>query len=121
MSTSESAGHSEPDFAGFPFSLPPLGGNPSSTRAGTSPASFAAAARIASGAAGRYTFTSPDTPGMPAPSTKTAWDFMPADWVRRPGFESNYESSNAWLPPDAFSPVTQLEHARVGTITAEMR
>jgi phosphomethylpyrimidine synthase len=121
MSTSESAGHSEPDFAGLPFSLPPLGGNPSSTRAGTSPASFAAAARIAAGAAGRYTFTSPDTPGMPAPSTKTAWDFMPANWVRRPGFESNYESPNAWLPPDGFSPVTQLEHARVGTITAEMR
>ena len=121
MSTSESAVHSEPDFAGFPFSLPPLGGNPSSTRAGTSPASFAAAARIAAGVAGRFTFTSPDTPGMPAPSTMTAWDFMPADWVRRPGFESNYESSSAWLPPDGFSPVTQLEHARVGTITAEMR
>jgi phosphomethylpyrimidine synthase len=121
MSTSESAGHSEPDFAGFPFSLPPLGGNPSSNRAGTSPASFAAAARIAAGAAGRYTFTSPDTPGMPAPSTKTAWDFMPANWVRRPGFESNYESPNAWLAPGGFAPVTQLEHARVGTITAEMR
>jgi phosphomethylpyrimidine synthase len=25
-------------------------------------------------------FSSPDTPGMPAPSTKTAWDFLPAGW-----------------------------------------
>jgi phosphomethylpyrimidine synthase len=52
---------------------------------------------------------------------KTAWDFMPAGWVRRPGFESEYESSEAWAPPAGFSPVTQLEHARLGTITAEMR
>jgi phosphomethylpyrimidine synthase len=58
---------------------------------------------------------------MPAPSTKTAWDFMPAGWVRRPGFESRYESSEAWLAPAGFSPVTQLEHARLGTVTAEMR
>jgi phosphomethylpyrimidine synthase len=58
---------------------------------------------------------------MPAPSVKTAWDFMPAGWVRRPGFESNYESSEAWLPPADFSPVTQLEHARLGVITSEMR
>ncbi|HEV8003079.1 MAG TPA: phosphomethylpyrimidine synthase ThiC [Planctomycetaceae bacterium] len=58
---------------------------------------------------------------MPAPSMKTAWDFMPAGWVRRPGFESEYESSEAWAPPAGFSPVTQLEHARLGTITAEMR
>jgi phosphomethylpyrimidine synthase len=58
---------------------------------------------------------------MPAPSTKTAWDFMPKDWVRRPGFEFNYESHEAWLPPAGFSPVTQLEYARLGTITPEMR
>jgi phosphomethylpyrimidine synthase len=58
---------------------------------------------------------------MPEPSTKTAWDFMPSDWVRRPGFESNYESHEAWIPPAGFSPVTQLEHARAGAITPEMR
>jgi phosphomethylpyrimidine synthase len=58
---------------------------------------------------------------MPQPSTKTAWDFMPSDWVRRPGFESNYESHEAWIPPTSFSPVTQLEHARLGAITPEMR
>jgi phosphomethylpyrimidine synthase len=58
---------------------------------------------------------------MPEPSTKTAWDFMPSDWVRRRGFESNYESHEAWIPPAGFSPVTQLEHARAGAITPEMR
>jgi phosphomethylpyrimidine synthase len=121
MSTPRSTGSIEADFAGFPFSLPPLGGNASSTSAGTSPASFAAPGRIAAGVAGRLTFSSPDTPGMPAPSTKTAWDFMPGDWVRRPGFESNYESHEAWIPPAGFSPVTQLEHARLGAITPEMR
>jgi phosphomethylpyrimidine synthase len=115
------AGNAEADFAEFPFSLPPLGGNASSTSAGTSPASFAAPSRIAAGAAGRFTFTSPDTPGMPDPSTKTAWDFMPADWVRRPGFEANYESAVAWQCPAGFTAVTQLEHARLGIVTPEMR
>ena len=115
------AGNAEADFAEFPFSLPPLGGNASSTSAGTSPASFAAPSRIAAGAAGRFTFTSPDTPGMPDPSTKTAWDFMPADWVRRPGFEANYESAVAWQSPAGFTAVTQLEHARLGIVTPEMR
>jgi phosphomethylpyrimidine synthase len=121
MATIDSTGKPAQDLAGFPFPLPPLGGNPSSAAAGTSPASFAAPRQIAAGAAGRLTFSSPDTPGMPAPSTKTAWDFMPADWVLRAGFESNHESADAWLPPAGFKPVTQLEHARLGTITPEMR
>jgi phosphomethylpyrimidine synthase len=45
-------------------------------------------------------FSSPDTPGMPAPSPLTARDF--------PCLEER-------------EPVTQLEHARRGTITPEMR
>jgi phosphomethylpyrimidine synthase len=90
-------------------------------KAGTTPASFAAPGRIAPGVAGRYTFTSPDTPGMPEPSTKTAWDFMPPDWTRRPGCEQNYESHAAWTAPGGFCPVTQMEHARLGTVTPEMR
>jgi phosphomethylpyrimidine synthase len=48
---------------------------------------------------------------MPQPSEKTAWDFMPPDWVCRDG---------GWVPPSGFTPVTQLEHARLGTITPEM-
>ena len=70
--------------------------NPSTQRQGTSPASFA----LQSDVGGPSMFSSPDTPGMPAPSCKTAWDFAP---------ESNVNT-----------PVTQLEHARLGTITPEM-
>ncbi|MCA9323365.1 MAG: phosphomethylpyrimidine synthase [Planctomycetes bacterium] len=49
---------------------------------------------------------------MPAPSDLTAWDFMPEDWRCEDG---------RWLPPEGFVPVTQLEHARLGTITPEMK
>jgi len=49
---------------------------------------------------------------MPAPSDKTAWDFMPPDWRHEEGH---------WVPPAGFLAVTQLEHARLGTITPEMR
>ena len=94
--------------------------DPSSVHAGTTPGSFARAPRIAAGRAGALTFASPDTPGMPLPSEKTAWDFMPADWVLRPGFEGRHESSEAWQPPAGFQPCTQLEFARLGMITPEM-
>jgi len=63
------------------YSLPPLGNNPSSQAQGTSPGSFSPLPKIASGRAGRWTFASADTPGMPVPSDKTAWDFMPLDRV----------------------------------------
>ena len=82
--------------------------NPSTTDAGTTPGSFAHAADIG----GPRTFSSPDTPGMPEPSDKTAWDFMPDDWVQVNG---------TWVPPDGFEPVTQLEHARLGIVTPEMK
>jgi phosphomethylpyrimidine synthase len=49
---------------------------------------------------------------MPQPSEKTAWDFMPEDW----SFDGE-----RWRPPAGFEPVTQLEHARLGTVTPEMR
>lgn len=94
--------------------------DPSSVHAGTTPGSFARAPRIAAGRAGALTFASPDTPGMPLPSEKTAWDFMPADWVLRPGFEDRHESAEAWQPPAGFQPCTQLEFARLGVITPEM-
>ena len=69
--------------------------NPSTDKQGTSPGSFALEANLG----GATTFSSPDTPGMPLPSTKTAHDFNPS--------------------PHA-NPVTQLEHARLGTVTPEM-
>jgi phosphomethylpyrimidine synthase len=92
--------------------LPPLGGDPSSEGAGTNPGSFANPARIAAGPEGALTFSSPDTPGMPAPSPRTAWDFMPADWTCEDG---------VWKAPAGFEPVTQLEHARLGIITPQMK
>jgi len=58
---------------------------------------------------------------MPAPSPKTAWDFMPPDWTLRRGFESNYETHEAWVPPAGFEPITQLEFARLGVITPQMQ
>ena len=82
--------------------------NPSSLRDGTNPGSFANAPNLG----GALTFSSPDTPGMPAPSDKTAWDFVP------PGFRRD---GDRLIAPAGFTPVTQLEHARVGNVTPEMK
>jgi phosphomethylpyrimidine synthase len=91
------------------FQIPFRGAqNPSSTGAGTTPGSFANAADIG----GPRAFSSPDTPGMPQPSDKTAWDFMPADWT----FDNG-----SWRAPDGFKPVTQLDHARLGIVTPAMK
>ncbi|MCA8938212.1 MAG: phosphomethylpyrimidine synthase ThiC, partial [Planctomycetes bacterium] len=95
------------------YTLPPLGNNPSTNAQGTNPGSFANAPQIAADVVGRLTFSSPDTPGMPQPSDKTAWDFMPSSWRK--------DDHGRWQPPDGFEPITQLEHARLGVITPEMR
>ncbi|MFZ9090148.1 MAG: phosphomethylpyrimidine synthase ThiC [Planctomycetaceae bacterium] len=95
--------------------------DPSSRHLGTTPGSFARAAQIQPGRAGARTFSSPDTPGMPEPSDRTAWDFMPEDWTLKPGFEDSYECAEAWQPPAGFVPVTQLESARMGITTPEMQ
>jgi len=73
-------------------------GNPSSRAQGTSPGSFALPADVG----GPLAFSSPDTPGMPAPSTRTAWDFNPA-------------------PRAEGAALTQLERARLGELTPQMR
>ena len=78
------------------YQYPPLGGNPATDRGGTTPGSFAQSPSIG----GPLTFSSPDTPGMPAPSPVTA-----RDWSNEPGRK----------------PITQLESARAGVITPEMR
>ncbi|WP_437192669.1 phosphomethylpyrimidine synthase ThiC [Planctomicrobium sp. SH527] len=122
------------------YELPELGNNPSSTGAGTTPGSFAKKPGLAPGAEGRWTFSSPDTPGMPQPSEKTAWDFLPEGWVstelsHRSGSPDvvgagkcstiTFSQSNGVLRsvsyPNGFEPSTQLEFARLGKITAEMR
>ncbi len=90
------------------YSLPLHGAsNPSTHMQGTSPGSFALKPEIG----GPLTFSSPDTPGMPLPSNKTAWDFMPGYWI------GNEESANL----AGNQATTQLEKARLGIITAEMQ
>ena len=69
-----------PPSSNSSYTLPPLGQNPSTDEQGTTPGSFAKPPVIAPGARGRWTFASPDTPGMPQPSEKTAWDFLPEQW-----------------------------------------
>ena len=78
------------------FALPPLGDNPSTEKEGTNPGSFAKPGRVGSA----YMFASPDTPGMPGVSDITAMDFA--------------------APRDAEGK-TQLEEARTGTVTPEMK
>ena len=108
------------------FSLPDLGDNPSSRAQGTTPGSFANPPEIG----GARSYSSPDTPGMPQPSEKSAWDFMPADWRRLPEGKRLAEPSHpehapanafAYAAPEGFEPITQLEHARLGLVTPEMR
>jgi phosphomethylpyrimidine synthase len=82
--------------------------NPSTDREGTNPGSFALAADIG----GPLSFASPDTPGMPKPSSKTAWDFLPEGWRREGKFA---------VAPAGFEPKTQLEFARLGVVTPEMK
>ena len=82
--------------------------NPSTLAEGTNPGSFALTADLG----GPLSYGSPDTPGMPAPSTRTAWDFLPDGW-QRPG-------EHAVAPP-GFQPRTQLESARLGIVTPQMR
>ena len=78
------------------YALPPVGDNPSSEKQGTTPGSFANRGRVGT----PYTFSSPDTAGMPGVSEITAMDFARAE--DREGR-------------------TQLEEARCGIISAEAK
>lgn len=121
------------------YTLPLHGAaNPGNTPDVTTPGSFALRADIG----GPLMYASPDTPGMPAPSDKTAWDFLPPDWLvetfnadeahglRTMSFEAGQgmviftDARNVTRRvtfPKAFQPVTQLEHARLGIITPQMK
>ncbi len=114
------------------FGVPLRGAaNPGNTTGVTTPGSFANAPDIG----GPLMFSSPDTPGMPAPSEKTAWDFLPAGWSVTFGAKSGASPAGAKVAafttarglqvrvtyPASFTPVTQLERARLGEITREMR
>lgn len=121
------------------YTLPLHGAaNPGNTPDVTTPGSFALRADIG----GPLMYASPDTPGMPAPSDKTAWDFLPPDWrvetfnggeahdLRAVSFEAGQGTviftdarnvtRRVTFPKD-FQPVTQLEHARLGIITPQMK
>ncbi len=107
----------------FEFDPPTAGAaNPSTRAEGTTPGSFACAADIG----GALTFASPDTPGMPAPSPYTAWDFLPDGWEIEPHPDgcrghNHGDSPIRARPSDVdFVPITQLEHARLGVVTSEM-
>ncbi len=101
----------------------PLAGatNPSSTACGTSPGSFALQADVG----GPLMYASPDTPGMPPPSGKTAWDFMPSNWTittSSKGCLGHNKGSKriVGVPPAGFVAITQLEFARLGQVTDAM-
>src|SRR4051794_3216377 len=79
------------------FVLPPVGDNPSTDRQGTTPGSFAQRGRVGT----PWTFSSPDTPGMPGVSELTALDLADAERDRQGK--------------------TQLELARRGTVSEEMK
>jgi phosphomethylpyrimidine synthase len=101
--------------------------NPSSFREGTSPGSFALKAEIG----GALMFSSPDTPGMPGLSDKTAWDFLPTGWRVEAAADhadgcAGHNKTDVGgfvrcVAPEGFVAVTQLESARLGVITPEMR
>ncbi|MBI1909062.1 MAG: phosphomethylpyrimidine synthase [Deltaproteobacteria bacterium] len=57
---------------------------------------------------------------MPLPSDKTAWDFMPGGWKLKPG-HLRRDAADSWIAPQGFVPVTQLEFARLGQITPQMK
>jgi phosphomethylpyrimidine synthase len=78
------------------FVLPPLGDNPSTEKQGTSPGSFAQRGRVGT----PWTYSSPDTPGMPPVSDLTAMNF-------KRDLDREHK--------------TQLEEAREGVISAEAR
>lgn len=101
----------------YPYPLPSRGNNPSTERQGTNPGSFAQPESIGS----PTPFRSPDTPGMPEPSDKTAWDFMPKEWTFTGKNKEDREDPDCWRSPKDFQPVTQLEFARLGQITPEMK
>ena len=70
---------------------------PAASPTATTPGSFALAPDIG----GPLMFASPDTPGMPAPSEKTAWDFLPDGWSVSFGSHPRPETRDP--KPDAVS------------------
>ena len=130
--------------ASFAHPIPTIGGSPASSAGTTTPGSFANRAAIWPDRRGALTYSSPDTPGMPPASSKTAWDFLPDGWsVKRVADDTPWDTYNPaacfigshpsvtfetangemWEVkyPAGFEPVTQLESARLGVVTPQMK
>ena len=116
------------------YTIPAHGAfNPGADTKAPTPGSFANKADIG----GPLMFSSPDTPGMPAPSDKTAWDFLPEGWSceilssacdagdETPGHVHTFTDARGLtrrvVTTEGFEPITQLESARLGIITPEMK
>ncbi|MEQ8317904.1 MAG: phosphomethylpyrimidine synthase ThiC [Phycisphaerales bacterium] len=109
------------------FAVPTRGaGNPGDAGV-TTPGSFANKAEVGK----PLTFSSPDTPGMPEASPFTAWNFLPDGWTIEAAGDHETGCGGHNKPdvgvyvrcvaPEGFEPITQLEHARLGTVTEQMR
>ena len=134
MSTINSQNTANSNLPTSKFRVPTHGaGNPGLPGI-TSPGSFANKPNIG----GPMSYSSPDTPGMPAPSSKTAWDFLPQGWAtdiveagtigevangntKTITFKQNDGSLRSTTCPADFKPITQLESARLGIITTQMQ
>ena len=92
-------------MSNLPYKLPQVSTLRQPEADGTTPGSFANPPRLGTS----WAYSSPDSPGMPQPSPKNAWDFLPAGWSR-----DSRENQNK-------SVRTQLEAARAGIITPEMQ
>jgi len=99
MTDSPKRSSTRPARQPFQYELPLAGGgHPASLGGGTAPPSFGLPPQVG----GPRAYSSPDTPGMPSPSNKTARDFH----------------GNGRAAGEA---VTQLERARLGEITDQMK
>jgi phosphomethylpyrimidine synthase len=109
------------------FAVPTRGaGNPGDAGV-TTPGSFANRAEVGK----PLSFSSPDTPNMPQASPYTAWDFLPEGWtIEATGDHAsgcaghNQDAIGQFIrcvAPDGFAPITQLESARLGIVTDQMR
>ncbi len=116
------------------YTLPPVGDDPGTEPTATTPGSFSNKPKFAPGPAGALTYSSPDTPGMPKPSNKTAWDFLPENWSTWEGesdapvdpaattitFTQSDGTLRSVAYPKDYTPCTQLEYARLGEVTPQM-
>jgi len=85
--------------------------NPGSTLGVTTPGSFALAPDLG----GPLMFASPDTPGMPPVSEKTAWDFLPEGWSVATLTRTKLDAAmpSASLPSPSSLPVSEFWQGRV--------